>query len=73
MQSLGGSFASLVALLADYHRFLWTYYYCIYTAPLQVYYSALALAPTESLVRKAYSRELPDCAQRGALELAASA
>ena len=58
-----------MALLADYYRFLWTYYYCIDTAPLQVYYSALALAPTESFVRKAYDRELGGSlnVRRGAL------
>lgn len=58
-----------MALLADYYRFLWTYYYCIDTAPLQVYYSALALAPTESFVRNAYGRELGGSlnVRRGAL------
>lgn len=51
-------FASAVALLADCHNFLWTYYYCIDAAPLQVYHSALALAPTESLIRITYTHEL---------------
>lgn len=56
-QTLGGLFTDVVPLLADCHRFVLTYSPCIHAAPLQLYHSALSIAPTASGVRTQYATE----------------
>nr|XP_036586261.1 uncharacterized protein CTRU02_03646 [Colletotrichum truncatum]KAF6796668.1 hypothetical protein CTRU02_03646 [Colletotrichum truncatum] len=49
----------LTDLIRDAHRFILSYKYCIETAPLQIYVSALLFSPKHSLVRQLYQAEAP--------------
>ncbi|TFA99194.1 hypothetical protein CCMA1212_008940 [Trichoderma ghanense] len=55
-KSSGGE---LLRFLQDAHRFVLYSRRAIELAPLQVYSSALVCSPTQSLVRKAFHREIP--------------